>query len=154
MRLQQFHARTARQQTVQGFVIELRSAETPDGAAFPCRDRYPVTEQNAVARDGRYPLVGREDTDEIQRIGTAHDDQLTAFLQFSNRAHAADRVRQSKLLAAKTGNETPTADFPARFEPAINHDELAPRRQPRFTREERAENHTVALEQCACDRFD
>ena len=112
-----------------------------------------VAVENAVLRDGRYARIGGEYAHQIERIGAAHDGKLTAFLELAHCAQPSDRFRQSELLAAEAADETAAADFTARLEPAIDHHQLAPRRQPRFAREHRTKDDAVTLQQRACNRF-
>ena len=67
----------------------------------------------------------------------------------------ADGIGQSELLARQAGDETPAADFPARFEPVIDAQQLAPRRQPGgFALEQPPVDDAVAAEEGAGDVFD
>ncbi len=67
----------------------------------------------------------------------------------------AQKPRERILLAREPGYETTTTDFAARFEPAINAQQIAPRRQPiRFPREQTPEYDPIALQQRARHVFD
>jgi hypothetical protein len=59
------------------------------------------------------------------------------------------------LLAGKPGYETTTTDFAACFEPALNPQQIAPRRQPiRFSRQQSPKHDPIALQQSARQVFD
>src|SRR5207245_472520 len=88
------------------------------------------------------------------RIGAGERNELAAFFEPAYRAQPADRVGQRKLLAAEARDEAPAADLAARFQPPVHRRELAPGRQARLAREQRAENHAVTAQQGARDFLD
>ena len=54
------------------------------------------------------------------------------------------------MLTGETGDETAAADFAARFEPAVDAQQLPPRRQPVcFAFEQAPEHHAIAAQQGA-----
>ena len=86
-------------------------------------------------------LSGSAPETEIQ----APDGGLAADL-----AQHADRIGQRELLAGETGDETAAADLAATFEPAVDAQQLAPRRQPRRLAFDQTQEHdAVAVEQRA-----
>jgi hypothetical protein len=67
----------------------------------------------------------------------------------------SDRLGQRELLAREAGDKAAAADFAATFEPAIDAEQLAPRRQPRgLTFQEPPEYDAVAHQQRASDMLD
>ena len=64
-------------------------------------------------------------------------------------AQALDRLGQRELFAAHAGDEAAAADLAARFEPAVDARQLAPRRGVRLAREQAAEDDAVAAEEHA-----
>jgi hypothetical protein len=70
-------------------------------------------------------------------------------------AHEIDRFRQRELLAGNGGDEPAAANLAARFEPAENPQQLAPRRKPRgLALEEPPEDDPVAAQQRVGDVVD
>jgi hypothetical protein len=70
-------------------------------------------------------------------------------------AHLRDRVRQRELLAGEAGDEAAAADLAARFEAAIDANEIAPLRQPRrLALEQAPADDAVAAQQDARDMLD
>jgi hypothetical protein len=65
-----------------------------------------------------------------------------------------DCFRQRELFAGQAGDETPAADFAARFQPVVDRQQLAPRGQPgRFAFQQAPEHHAVAAQQRHGDVF-
>src|SRR5580704_11823906 len=62
-------------------------------------------------------------------------------------AQQADRIRQGELLAGKAGDETAAADLAARLEPAVDPQQVAPRRQPRRLALEQPPEHDAPAAQ-------
>src|SRR5713226_9356668 len=62
------------------------------------------------------------------------------------RSQRFDGFGQGKLLADKTVNETPAADFSARFQAAIHLQQAAPRRRARLARQKIPEYDSVTIE--------
>ena len=70
-------------------------------------------------------------------------------------AQHADRFGQRELLAGEAGDEAAAADLAARFEPAIDAQQVAPRRQPGGLALEQAPEHdAVAAQQRAREVLD
>ena len=70
-------------------------------------------------------------------------------------AQRADRFGQRELFARQAGDEAPAADLAARFQPVVDAQQFAPRRQPcGFAFEQAPADHAVAAQQGARDVFD
>src|SRR5204863_6654571 len=70
-------------------------------------------------------------------------------------AQHADRVGERVLLARKAGDKTAAADFAARFETAVDAQQVAPRRQPGgFALQQTPEHDSVAAQQSAREMLD
>ena len=59
----------------------------------------------------RHPSLGRQNADQVQRIGRTQHDKLAELLGFSDRAQPPDRVRRGELLAAEAGDEARVDEF-------------------------------------------
>src|SRR5207302_2043824 len=112
------------------------------------RDRHAVAIQQAVAAQGGQPRAGREDADEIERIGARERSVMPLARLAARLAQQRDRLGRGVLLAAEAGDEAPAADLAARLEAPAAHQQVAPRRQPLgLAREQPPEHHAPAAEQ-------
>jgi hypothetical protein len=66
----------------------------------------------------------------------------------SDGAQPADRIREGELFAGHSGDETAAPDLSPSFEPAVDHQQVAPGRGPGLAGQEALENHAVAAEIC------
>ena len=111
------------------------------------RTRLPVSDAELRA--------GGQDADEVQRVGAGQRHEGVGARLAPDLAQHADRLRQRELLAGKAGDEAAAADFAARFEPAIDAQQVAPRRQPwRLAFEQPPEHDAVAAQQRAREVLD
>ena len=97
--------------------------------------------------------LGREDADEIQRIGGAQHDQLarsspSCAPRAAGRPHPGRRTarRRSRRRSARRGSRRA-------LRAAVHAHEFAPWRQLRFALQQRAENDAVSLQQRSRDRL-
>ena len=68
--------------------------------------------------------------------------------------HRAQRIhghRQGKLLADKSADEAPAANFAAIFQPAEVDQHVTPARQNALARQQFAEHHAITLQQHVAD---
>src|SRR6266581_62192 len=79
------------------------------------RDRHAVAIQEAVAAQGGQPRAGREDADEIERIGARERSVMPLARLAARLAQQRDRLGRGVLLAAEAGDKAPTADLAARL---------------------------------------
>jgi hypothetical protein len=153
VRPQRMAQRAPRQQGSHLRLFEARFREHTHLSALHRRDRQPVLQQDAAAVDRGHARFGREDADQIQRVGRAQHHQLAGLLALAHRAQPPDRVGGGELLAAEAGDEAPAADLAARFQPSVDPDELAPWREVRLSFDQGTKNDAVALQQRPSDRF-
>ena len=96
-------------------------ASSATGMPSRYRTRLPVSARASGRGSGcRRGSAGRRRT-ATRRVGVRLAPDL---------AQHPDRLRQRELLARKPGDEAAAADLAARFEPAIDAQQVAPRRQP------------------------
>ena len=82
--------------------------------------------QHSVARQECNPRPGRQNAREVQRVRAGNRDPRVSIGLPPDVAQQPDRVRQSKLFAGESSNETPAADFAAALELAIDAQQRAP----------------------------
>src|SRR5918994_5323665 len=116
-------------------------------ARFQCDYRDTVAVEDPIAGDAGDSLSRRNDPGEIQRVGGTEGDELPGSLEPANRSKLAHRLRQGKLLTRHSGHEATAAYLASRLEPAIDHEQLPPRRTAGLPGEETLEDDTVAMEQ-------
>src|SRR5439155_980168 len=80
------------------------------------RDRHAVAIQEAVAAQGGQPRAGREDADEIERIGARERSVMPLARLAARLAQQRNRLGRGGLLAAEAGDEAPAPDLAARLE--------------------------------------
>src|SRR5207302_1200378 len=111
-------------------------------------DRQPVAIEQAIAGQRRQLRPRRQDAGEVERVGAGERDKGLRRRAAADLAQEADGVGQGELLAREAGDETPTAYVAARLEPAINAQEIAPRRQPsRLALEQAPEDDAITAQQ-------
>ena len=88
--------------------------------------------------------------------GSAADSVIVPAcgIELAHRSHRFHRDRQGKLLAQKSIDKTPAANFAAILQPAEARQQLAPRRQVRFPRQHIADHNSVTPQQHPAGRFD
>src|SRR5207253_639997 len=115
--------------------------------AFHDRERDAVAIGDAGGREGADAVARCEDAGEVQRIGSADDDDAAVGRRAADLAQALDGVGERELLARHAGDEAAAADLAARLEAAVDARQLAPRREVRLAREQTAEDDAVAAEE-------
>src|SRR5260221_9472340 len=117
-------------------------------AAGEQRDRQPVAIEQAIAGQRRQLRPRRQDAGEVERVGAGERDEGLRRRAAADLAQEADGVGQGELLAREAGDEAAAAYVAARLEPAIDAQEVAPRRQPgRLALEQTPEDDAVAAQQ-------
>src|SRR5262245_43246327 len=116
-------------------------------AGFEQGYRLTVPEQDSVGWQGRDSAARRKDSDQVQRISGADRDQLARFWSSPNGSQQSNRFRQRKLLSRKPADESTAANFTARFQLAVDHQQLAPRRSQSFAIEQLAHHDSIAAQQ-------
>ena len=125
-------------------------------AAREQRDRQAVAVEHAVAGERRR-ASGPGVRMPTRLSGSAPDSetQVVRGRLAPRLAQRADRIRQRELLAGEARDEPAAADLAARLEPAIDAQQVAPRRQPVGLALEQAPEHdAVAEQQSARDVLD
>src|SRR5580693_3505263 len=101
------------------------------------------------------PLSGRQDADEIERIGARQRHPLIRRWPPADLPQQSDRVRKRELLARETGDESAAANLPPRLEPAVHAQEIPPRWKPTgLLRQKAPEDDAITGEQRARRIFD
>src|SRR5882672_8116236 len=72
--------RAAPEECFQRVIIQVRSGQAANPAAFERRDREAIAEKHAIGRDGCDPGIRGDDADEIERVGAGERDELRVFL--------------------------------------------------------------------------
>src|SRR5919109_3305291 len=127
--------------------LDLPASEDGDGHAIAIED--------AVAGERGELGTGNESADQIERVGTGDRNPCAGTLSSPHLAQRPDCLRQRELLPGEAANEAPAADFAARFQPAINVQQLAPWWQPSgFALEQAPEHYAIAAQQRAGDVLD
>src|SRR5262245_46034975 len=119
------HRRREAWATQQGFAClplsaRVQSLQNRHLFAGQQRDRDAVAVEQSIAGERSEPRPGREDADEIERVGGGEREPLARVLLASHLAQHADGIRQRELLTCEAGHESATTDFSARLEPAID----------------------------------
>src|SRR5262249_2505460 len=144
--------RRAAQQALPKFPFRacIKRGEEFDLAAAERGGRHAIEVKEPVAgRRGQLP-ARRKYAKKMERIGPRERPHHASERSAPYLAQLARRTRQGELLARKAGDETAAADFPSRLEPAVDIQEIAPRRQPSgLPLQEAPEDDTVAKEQRA-----
>jgi hypothetical protein len=103
--------------------------------------------------DGRDALAGKNDADEVERVGSGDGDLLSRRL-IAGRVQGCDGFGEGKLLTSEAGDEAAAADLAAGFEAAEDVEEVAPPGGVGFAGEEVAEEDAVAGEELAGKGFE
>ena len=96
-----------------------------------------------------YPLARGDDAGEVERVRRADGPRAGRARLAPHGAELSDRLGQGELLARHPGDEPAAPDLPSRLEPAIDQQQVAPRRRTRFPLEQPAEHDPVAAEERA-----
>src|SRR5262249_51475971 len=132
------------------FARSIERLEKRNLSAREQRKRHAVAVEHAIAGERSEPRPGRENADEVERVGPAERDEGARILTAPDFTKHADRLRHRELLTGKAGYEPAPADFAARLQPAKDAEQIAPRRQPiRLALEQAPEHDAVAPQQRA-----
>src|SRR5207244_2484313 len=74
--------------------------------------------------------AGGENADQVERVGARQRHKFARSRLAPDLAQQADRLGKRELLAGKPRDKAAAADLAARFEPAIDAQQVAPRRKP------------------------
>src|SRR5262249_43169512 len=118
-------------------------------------ERHAIAIQDPVAGQRGNSRTGRNESDQVKRIGTAHAEQCAGALSAPCVAEQADRFRSRKLLARHSGDEASATNLATCFQAPVTAQQLAPRRQPlRLALGQAPEHHAIAPEERAGDVLD
>src|ERR1700733_8387443 len=117
--------------------------------------RQAVFEQEAIAGQRWQPRPGRQNPNQIERIGCRKRYVGIAARLAAHIAQRSYGLRRRKLLTGKSRDKAAAANLSAGLQSAATAQDFAPWRQPlRFAREQFPKNHAPAAQQRAYDLFD
>ena len=108
-------------------VVSTRKASLP---ATQVATAMPSRYSTRAPELARHLVAGEHGADEVQRIERGQAHQRAVVRALAHGAQGADRFGQRELLARQARDEASAADFAAGFEPVVDAQQLAPRRQP------------------------
>src|SRR5208282_6186268 len=114
----------------------------------------PIPVADGLSRDRGHSFPRHQNPDQVQRIGRRQSHGLTGERKVSHSADRLNRYGQRELLAQESIDEPTAANFAAIFEPTESHQQLAPRRQVRLSRQHVSNHDSVAPQQHPAGSFD
>jgi hypothetical protein len=125
-----------------------------DGSELADLDGHSITIGDRLPRIRRHARAGKDDADEVQRVGGADQHDFTARRLTAGGAQRLDGLRERELFADQPFDETPPADFASGFEAAQHGQQVSPGWGVALAVAELANEQAVATQQEAGAPFD